>query len=212
MAKGLENPRYLRKSEKSLKRRSRQFSKEKKGSNNRVKARNKLSRKHIKVSRQRQDFACKTARCVVMSNDVVAYEDLQVRNMARNRHLAKSISDAAWTQFRQRVEYFGKVFGVVTIAVPPHYTSQNCFNCGKVIKKTISTRTHTCPHCGYVADRDWNAARNILKKALSTAGHVGTYASGETDQYLSEATPSSKSTCGKRKPKEQSLESPPQAT
>ncbi|MBF2016571.1 MAG: transposase, partial [Rivularia sp. T60_A2020_040] len=127
---------------------------------------------------------------------------LMVRNMVRNRHLAKSISDAAWTQFREWVEYFGKVFGVVTVAVPPHYTSQNCSNCGQVVKKTLSTRTHVCSHCGHNQDRDWNAARNILEKGLSTVGHTGTNVSGETDQYLSEATPSSKSTRRKRNPKE----------
>jgi len=194
-------PRHLRKSEKALKRLSRRMSKTQKGSNNRAKFRNKLARKHLKVSRQRKDFVVKTARCVVKSNDLVAYEDLKVRNMVRNRHLAKSISDAAWTQFREWVEYFGKVFGVVTIAVPPHYTSQNCSKCGKVVKKTLSTRTHTCHHCGHVQDRDHNAARNILEKALRTAGHVGTNASGETDQYLGDENPPSKSTHGKRKPK-----------
>jgi putative transposase len=196
------NPRHLRKSEKSLKRLQRRLSKTKKGSKNRTKFRNKLARKHLKVTRQRKDFAVKTARCVVMSNDLVAYEDLKVRNMVRNRHLAKSISDAAWTQFREWVEYFGKVFGVVTVAVPPHYTSQNCSKCGKVVKKTLSTRTHTCLHCGHIQDRDHNAARNILEKALRTAGHVGTNASGETDQYLGEETPPSKSTHRKRKPKQ----------
>ena len=194
-------PRHLRKSEKALKRLSRRMSKTQKGSNNRAKFRNKLARKHLKVSRQRKDFVVKTARCVVKSNDLVAYEDLKVRNMVRNRHLAKSISDAAWTQLREWVEYFGKVFGVVTIAVPPHYTSQNCSKCGKVVKKTLSTRTHTCHHCGHVQDRDHNAARNILEKALRTAGHVGTNASGETDQYLGDENPPSKSTHGKRKPK-----------
>jgi putative transposase len=203
----VENRHHLLSSEKSLKRLSRRLSKKKKGSKNRVKARNKLARKHLKVSRQRKDFAVKLARCVVQSNDLVAYEDLQVRNMVRNRHLAKSISDAAWTQFRQWVEYFGKVFGVATVAVPPHFTSQNCSNCGKVIKKSLSARTHTCHHCGHVQDRDHNAARNILEKALRTVGHTGSQASGETDQYLGEETPSSKSTRGKRKPKERSLES-----
>jgi putative transposase len=143
--------------------------------------------------------------------------------MVKNHRLAKSISDASWSLFREWVEYFGKVFGVVTVAVPPHYTSQNCSNCGEVVKKTLSTRTHICPHCGHTQDRDWNAARNILEKALRrqslagvppvvrtvvTAGHVGTNASGETDQYLGEETPPSKSTRGKRKPREQSLESP----
>ncbi|KJH69564.1 RNA-guided endonuclease InsQ/TnpB family protein [Aliterella atlantica] len=204
----IANPRHLRKSEKALKRLSKRMSKTKKGSNNRVKFRNKLARKHLKVSRQRKDFAVKTARCVVQSADLVAYEDLKVRNMVRNRLLAKSISDAAWTQFRSWVEYFGKVFGVVTVAVSPHYTSQDCSGCGKQVKKALSVRTHVCHHCGHTQDRDWNAARNILEKALRTAGHAGAYASGETDQYLGEATPSSKSTRGKRKPKERSLESP----
>ena len=202
------NPRHLRKSEKSLKRLQRRLSKTQFGSKNRAKFRNKLARKHLKVTRQRKDFAVKTARCVVMSNDLVAYEDLKVRNMVRNRHLAKSISDVAWTQFRTWVEYFGKVFGVVTVAVPPHYTSQNCSNCGKVVKKTLSTRTHTCHHCGHTQDRDANAARNILEKALSTVGHIGTNASGENDLCLGEGTPPSKPTHRKRKPKEQSLESP----
>jgi putative transposase len=199
----VENPRHLRKSEKALKRLQRRFSRTKKGSKNRVKARNKLARKHLKVSRQRKDFAVKQARSVVISNDVVAYEDLKVRNMVRNRHLAKSISDAAWTQFREWVEYFGKVFGVATVAVPPHGTSQNCSNCGEVVKKTLSTRTHICPHCGHVQDRDYNAARNILEIGLRTVGHTGTLiASGENDLCLGEETPQDKPTRRKRKPKQ----------
>ncbi|HAJ61640.1 MAG TPA: transposase, partial [Cyanobacteria bacterium UBA8543] len=158
---------------------------------------------------QRKDFAVKLARCVVRSNDLVTFEDLKVRNMVRNRHLAKSISDAAWTTFRTWVEYFGKVFGVVTVAVPPHYTSQNCSNCGKVVKKSLSVRTHVCHHCGHTQDRDWNAARNILEKGLSTVGHIGTHASGDIDLCNGkEETPQSKPSRGKRKPKEQSLESP----
>jgi putative transposase len=198
----VENPRHLRKSEKALKRLQRRLSKTNKGSKNRVKARNRLGRKHLKVSRQRQDFAVKLARCVVQSNDLVAYEDLQVRNMVRNRHLAKSISDAAWTQFRQWVEYFGKVFGVVTVAVPPHHTSQNCSNCGEVVKKALSTRTHVCPHCGHTQDRDWNAARNILELGLRTVGHTGTNASGDIDLCVGGEIPPSKSSRGKRNPRE----------
>ncbi len=115
-----------------------------------------------------------TVLSVVMSNDIVAYEDLKVRNMVKNHHLAKSISDAAWTQFCQWVEYFGKVFGVATVAVPPHNTSQNCSNCGEIVKKSLSTRTHSCPHCGTVLDRDQNAALNILEIGIRTVGHTGT--------------------------------------
>ncbi|WP_332956735.1 transposase [Microcoleus sp. AR_TQ3_B6] len=93
--------------------------------------------------------------------------------MVKNRHLSTSISDAGWTQFRSWFEYFGKVFGVVTVAVLPHYTSQNGLNCGEAVKKSLSTRLHTCYHCGHSQDRDWNAARNILEKALITVGPMG---------------------------------------
>ena len=162
-----------------------------------------MGRKHLKVSRQRKDFAVKTARCVVMSNDIVAFEDLKVRNMVRNHRLAKSISDAGWTQFRVWVEYFGKVFGVATVAVSPHYTSQKCSNCGENVKKALSTRTHRCPHCGHIQDRDYNAARNILEIGLRTVGHTGTsFASGDIDLYSGGETPQSKPSRGKRKPKE----------
>jgi putative transposase len=200
--KTVENPRHLRKSEKALKRLSKRLSRTPKGSKNRAASRNRLSRKHLKVSRQRKDFAVKLARCVVQSNDLVAYEDLQVRNMVKNRKLAKSISDAAWSAFRDWLEYFGKVFGVATVAVPPHYTSQNCSNCGKVIKKSLSQRTHRCHHCGFVLARDWNAAINILELALRTVGHTGTLnASGDIDLCLGEETTLSKPSRGKRKPR-----------
>jgi putative transposase len=189
----VENPRHLRKAERRLKRVQRRVSKKVKGSKNRRKAINKLGRAHLKVQRQRKDFAVKQARCVVKSNDFVAFEDLQIRNMVKNRRLAKSISDAAWGEFRRWVEYFGKVFGVATVAVPPQYTSQNCSNCGEVVKKTLSTRTHVCQHCGHTQDRDHNAAINILKKGLNTVGHTGINAWEETDLYLDQATALDKS-------------------
>jgi putative transposase len=168
----VDNPRFLRKSERQLKKLQRKVSKRKKGSANRRKAIMRLSRKHLQVSRQRKDFAVKTARCVVRSNDLIAYEDLQVGNMVKNHKLAKSISDASWSMFRDWVEYFGKVFGKVTIAVPPHYTSQNCSTCGTIIKKSLSQRTHQCSHCGTVLDRDHNAALNILAIGLNRVGHT----------------------------------------
>lgn len=193
----VDNPRYLRKKEKSIKRLQRRLSRKKKGSKNRVKARNKLGRKHLKVSRQRKDFAIKTARCVVQSSDLVAYEDLKVRNMMKNHNLAKSIGDASWSMFKDWVNYFGKIFGVGTIAVPPHYTSQECSSCGVIVKKSLSTRTHTCK-CGCILDRDHNAAINILRLGLSTVGHTGINAFGETDLCVGEETPQRKSTRRKR--------------
>ena len=94
--------------------------------------------------------------------------------MAKNHCLAKSINDAFWYQFRVWLEYFGKVFEKMTVAVNPQYTSQECSSCGEIVKKTLSTRTHVCK-CGCILDRDENAARNILSRGLGTVGHTGTF-------------------------------------
>ncbi|NET82701.1 MAG: transposase [Moorea sp. SIO1F2] len=168
------NPRFYRKGEKRLKFYQRRVSRKKKGSSNRKKARNRLGRVHLKISRQREEHAKRLARCVIHSNDVVAYEDLRVKNLVKNHCLAKSINDAGWYQFRKWLEYFGQKFGRQTVAVNPALTSQNCSNCGEVVKKSLSTRTHTC-QCGCELDRDHNAAINILKRALGTVGHTGTW-------------------------------------
>ena len=160
-----ENPRFLRKAEQSIKQAQRRIYKKEKGKNGRRKARQRFAKKHLKVSRQRNEHAKRLARCVVKSNDLVAYEDLNVRNMVKNRCLAKSISDAGWTQFREWLEYFACKFERVAVAVKPHYTSQKCSSCGTVVKKSLSTRTHVCK-CGCRLNRDENAAINILNLAL----------------------------------------------
>ncbi|NEP88305.1 MAG: transposase [Okeania sp. SIO2C2] len=172
----VENPMFYRQSEKKLNRANRQKSKKyKKGakpqSKNYHKARCRYAKKHLRVSRQRKEYCQGVAYSVIQSNDLIAYEDLNVKGMVKNRHLSKSISDVGWSTFRQWLEHFGRKYGKLTIAVSPQNTSQNCSNCGGKVKKSLSTRTHICPHCGYVEDRDINAAKNILKKALSTLGH-----------------------------------------
>lgn len=173
-----ENPRFYRQAERRLnrlnRRKSVKFRKGQKPSNNYHKARMAYAKLHLKVSRKREEHAKRLARCVCASNDCIAYEDLNVRNLVKNRRLSKSISDAGWTQFRKWIEYFGWKFGKITIAVPPHYTSQDCPACGARVKKSLSTRTHICS-CGYVDDRDVAAAIKILKKGLSTQGHCGTW-------------------------------------
>jgi putative transposase len=168
------NPKFYRSGEKRLKFYQRRVSRKKKGSANRRKAVNRLGRVHLKISRQREEHAKRVARCVIQSNDLVAYEDLRIRNLVKNHCLAKSINDVGWYQFRKWLEYFGVKFGRVTVAVNPAYTSQECSKCGNHVKKSLSMRTHVC-NCGFVLDRDWNAAINILNKALSTTGHVGTW-------------------------------------
>lgn len=188
--KEVENPRYLRKSEGQLRRLnrrvSRKFRKGRKQSANYKRAKKKLGKKHLKVSRQRKDHAIKAARCVVRSNDLIAYEDLKVRNMVKNKRLSKSINDAGWYQLRTWLEYYGKVYGKITVAVPPEYTSQECSKCKEIVKKALSTRTHLC-RCGLVLDRDHNAALNILKRALEqmrTVGHTGTWAEDVVRELL----------------------------
>ncbi len=168
------NPRFYRTGEKRLKFRQKRVSRKKKGSANRKKAINKLGRVHLKISRQREEHAKRLARCVIQSHDLVSYEDLRIKNLVKNHCLAKSINDAGWYKFRKWLEYFGVKFGRITVAVNPAYTSQECFSCGAIVKKSLSTRTHVC-ECGFVIDRDSNAAINILKLALSTVGHTGTW-------------------------------------
>ncbi|MBD2197239.1 MULTISPECIES: RNA-guided endonuclease InsQ/TnpB family protein [Calothrix] len=186
------SPQFYRKSQRQLNRANRQksqkFSPEKhkaklQQSNNYHKARIRYARKHLRVSRQRKEYCKRLAYSVIQSNDLVAYEDLNVKGLVHNRHLAKSISDAGWYTFRSWLEYFGHKYGKVTIAVPPHNTSQNCANCGEKVQKSLSTRTHVCPHCGFQEDRDINAAINILRRGLATVGHTGTYATGDLPSW-----------------------------
>jgi putative transposase len=119
-------PKFYRKAEIALNRANRKKSKKfsttrKKAkvrqSNNYHKARNRYARKHLRVSRQRKEYCKRLAYSVIQSNDLVAYEDLNVKGLVRNRHLAKSISDAGWYTFRSWLEYFGHKYGKVTIAV-----------------------------------------------------------------------------------------------
>jgi putative transposase len=175
------NPRFLRKAEKKLKRLHRRLSRTQKKSQNRKKARQRLGKAYLKVQRQREDFARKEANALVTSHDLIAYEDLRIANMVRNHALAKSISDAAWGRFLHWVNYYGLMHEVPIVAIAPHFTSQQCSRCGRMVKKSLSERTHRCVHCGLVLDRDENAARNILDKALRwlvghgcTVGHTAT--------------------------------------
>ncbi|ARI81205.1 RNA-guided endonuclease InsQ/TnpB family protein [Microcystis aeruginosa] len=185
----IDCPNYYRKAEKQLnrlnKKKSKKYRKGKKQSRNYHKARKRYARKHLRVSRQREEFVKSVALRLVKSNDLIAYENLNIKGMVKNRHLAKSITDAGWSVFRQWLEYFGDKYGKLTIAVSPHNTSQNCSNCGQKVQNSLSTRTHVCPHCGYTDCRDRNAALNILQKGLSSVGRTQTLnASGEIPSWL----------------------------
>ncbi len=168
------NPRHLRKAEKRLGKLHRRLSRKQKKSQNRKKARKQLAKAYLKVQRQREDFARKTASTLIASHDLIAYEHLRIANLVKNRNLAKSINDASWGRFLSWLTYYGVMHGIVVIAVEPAFTSQDCSACGTRIKKSLSVRTHICSGCGLVLDRDHNAAINILEKAYRTGGHSET--------------------------------------
>ncbi len=172
--KTVENPRFYRKAEKKLKRLHRRHARKQKTSSNRKKAQRQLAKGSLKVQRQREDFARKQANALVSSRDLIAFEDLKIANLVKNKHLSKSIHDAGWGIFLNWVKVYGAMHDIPVIAVTPHFTSQDCSGCGTRVKKSLSVRTHICPSCGLVLDRDENAARNILEKAVSTVGHTAT--------------------------------------
>ncbi|HKV85032.1 MAG TPA: transposase [Ktedonobacterales bacterium] len=157
----VENPRHYRRAEKRLAKAQRRVSRRKTGSRRRRKAGALLKRKHQKIQRQRCDFHHKTALSLLRAHDTIYLEDLRVANMVRNRHLAKSITDAGWAAFRIILACKAECAGKRVVAVPPAYTSQECSGCGERAPKTLSVRTHMCANCGLILDRDENAARNI---------------------------------------------------
>jgi len=170
----IANPRHLRKAEKRLKQLHRRLARKQKTSQNRKKARKALARAYLRVQRQREDFARKTASALISSHDLIAYEHLQIAHLVKNHKLAKSISDASWGRFLSWVSYYGSLHAIPVIAVEPAFTSQDCSACGTRVKKSLSVRTHICSGCGLVLDRDHNAALNILAKAYRTGGHSET--------------------------------------
>ncbi len=193
------NPRHLRKAEKKLKRLHRRLSRTQKRSANRKKARKKLAKGYLKVQRQREDFARKTANALVSSHDFIAYEHLKIANLVKNRKLAKSISDASWGRFTTWLTYYGVLHEVPVIGIEPAYTTQDCSACGARVKKSLSIRTHFCPGCGLVLDRDHNAAINILAKALEE--YRGTVGQAETPSLEENASGQPPATRSRRKPK-----------
>lgn len=159
-----KNHKYLRKSERKIKYLQRMVSRRKKGSNRRKKAVALLAKAWEKIANRRKDTNHKISRYLVNHYDLIVFEDLKITNMVKNRNLAKSIMEAGWRQLIDFTTYKAEEAGKKVELVNPHNTSQVCSECGQIVKKTLAERVHRCD-CGYVADRDVNAARNILKKA-----------------------------------------------
>jgi len=161
----IENPRYYYKSQATLRRKQRTIARRKKGSKRRRKASKSTAQTHLKIKRQRRDFHFKVAKHYTEQYHHIAVEDLNIDGMVKNHHLAKSIMDASWGAFLAILTAKAESAGHEVIRVNPRYTSQKCYRCGEIVQKSLSVRTHICPHCGYVEDRDVNAAKNILKSA-----------------------------------------------
>lgn len=162
----IENPRFLLKSEKRLKHLNRKFSKKKKGSKNRQKARLPLAKQHLKVTNQRQDFQHKLAKTLISQFATISVEHLNIANMVQNHRLAKSISDASWGNFKRILSYKAVIGGGELIEVNPRNTSKTCSGCGTVLEELkLKERTFNCPTCGLNLDRDHNAAINISGRA-----------------------------------------------
>jgi putative transposase len=169
----IENPRHYRRAEKALAKAQHRLSRRKKRSKRWWKAARLVARKHQKVRRQRRDFHQKTALALVRAYDTIYVEDLRVANLVRNHHLAKSISDAGWARFRTTLAYKAACAGKQVVLVEPAFTTQDCSGCGTRVPKSLSVRTHVCPSCGFSADRDHNAALNILRAGQARRGAVG---------------------------------------
>jgi putative transposase len=191
----VENPRHYRTAARALKKAQQRVSRRKQGSTRRKKAVRWLAKQHQTVRRQRQDFHHKTALRLVRQYDTIYHETIQPANLSarpatlpdgtggylHNGAQAKaglnsSIHDAGWGYFLTILACKAVWAGKRVAAVPPAYTSQDCSGCGARVPKSLSVRTHVCPTCGLLLDRDANAAKNIqwrgqrLRGVLALAG------------------------------------------
>ena len=154
-------PQYYRKAQSAASRQQRKLARLAKGSINYQKQANIVARTHLHVARQRKEFHYQVAHWLVNSYDLIIFENLNIRGLAKTR-LAKSILDVAWGKFLEIMQAVAVKRGKHCQGVDPRGTSINCSNCGERVEKTLAVRVHSCS-CGLVIDRDWNSALNLLK-------------------------------------------------
>jgi putative transposase len=170
----VEHPAWYRRAQKRLRVAQRRVARRKKGGANRRKAVVALQREHERIANQRRDFLYKLSHRLLTAYDHVAVEDLRIRNMVQNHHLSKSILDAGWGLFAAHLTSKAANAGREVVFVNPAYTSRTCYACGQlVLHLPLSQRVFRCA-CGYVADRDENAARNILRLGQSRWAQTST--------------------------------------
>jgi putative transposase len=165
----VDNPRWLRNILAQLRVAQRRMARRRKGSRGWREAAYQVARLHERTANQRRDFWHKVTHHLVNTYGLIALEDLTLTFLTANRHLALSAQDAGLAEFQHLLAYKAESAGTQVVTVNPAYTSQVCSACGSVVEKDLSVRVHRCPHCGYTADRDVNAAQNILSLAVKSA-------------------------------------------
>lgn len=165
----IKNPRWVKQHEERIAAAGRSLSRKKRGSKNRLKAREVFRRVHQRATNSRANYLHHASKWLVGNYDLIAHEDLEIRNMVRS-NLAKSIMDAAWGILLYQLRYKAESAGTYVIAVNPRGTSIKCSGCGKPVPKTLEDRQHVCGSCGLSLDRDHNAALNIKALGMSAAG------------------------------------------
>ncbi|ASV97029.1 RNA-guided endonuclease InsQ/TnpB family protein [Paraburkholderia aromaticivorans] len=166
-------PNTFRRNEAKLAKLQRRLAKKQTGSANRMKAKLKVARMHARTADSRRDFLHKLSSRLINENQVIAVESLAVSNMKKNRCLAKSISDASWSEFTRQLEYKAQWYGRTLIGIDRWYpSSKRCGGCGHIMPKMpLNVRAWTCPECDSIHDRDINAARNVLAAGLAASAH-----------------------------------------
>jgi putative transposase len=159
----IKPPKYLKRSEVKLAKAQKRLARRKKGSKRRKKARILLAKYYEKITNQRLDFCHKVTYFLVQTYDSFIVENLDIKNMIKNKYLSKSISDASWGIFLNILKSKAENAGRWYEEIIPNGTSQRCSNCGKIVKKSLAVRIHNCPYCKLSLDRDINAALNILQ-------------------------------------------------
>jgi len=165
------HPQFFRKDEARLAKAQRRLAKKKRGSMNRAKARKKVARIHARIADKRQDFLHKLTSRIIDENQVVCAESLRVKNMVKNRHLAKSILDAGWSELVRQLAYKAEWYGRTFVQIDPFFPStKTCQHCNHVVDTLpLHIRTWTCPGCAAVHDRDVNAANTVLAAGLAVS-------------------------------------------
>ena len=162
----IPNPRIARQAEAELRRRQRALSRCQRGSHRRDKVRAQVARLHRKITNTRNSWLHKESAKLVKRADLIIVEDLKVANMIRHPTLARSIADASWSRFVSMLSYKVEQTGGHLIRVDPRNTSQECSGCHELVPKSLAVRTHKCPSCGLVINRDYNASLNIARAGV----------------------------------------------